>query len=328
MINSALFDSFNEFAVQAVEKSEECDIQLGEICIKLRSNLPSNINQIIFEGFFSAKKVSEWQLNIWCNTKENQLSAIPGIPEFISDNQHLMFVDNEKYIAKDPSGNAIYVLDTRLKFGSIWISSECKSNPDFFLTPFRAIFSWILNTLDCEILHGACFLLNSKIVALSGQSGSGKSVIAHKIMSMGHKTLGDDAFIVGQSGIYALYTRSKLNFDVDIEEIGIDESNWTNFKTKRILQKNKTDIDVFSKRKIDFLFFPKLSINSNLKKMSSNDAAKRLLLENCSETITPNRKSLRRITEISNGANNFEWETIRNPMQNYQDLLEFVSDAK
>ncbi len=78
-------------------------------------------------------------------------------------------------------------------------------------TPFRLQLSWIADSLDAELIHGAAVVVDGRAVLLIGPSGAGKSTLALAAVRAGLPILGDDYLLLRREGVQALYRRAKAH---------------------------------------------------------------------------------------------------------------------
>jgi hypothetical protein len=107
--------------------------------------------------------------------------------------------------------NILYFLDTSNRVGYIALDSNQVIDGRPYVTPFRLMINWIADCVDAEVLHASCIGNHSNKVALiSGFKGSGKSTLALQALKFNEKIISDDAVLVKDSRVSAIYARAKL----------------------------------------------------------------------------------------------------------------------
>ena len=322
LIIENIVHSLITFGEESTQNFAEITTSIANCTINFKYEVSESVDKVISEAFFESNRIPEWFIFIWTNNNEHKIGNILN-SEMASDlTLNIGYSSNNYKFAYDPSGMAIYALDVERKIGSIWISDEIRTQTDFFLTPFRAIFSWILNYYSGEIVHGACFSLENKLIALSGKSGSGKSVLAHKALAEQLPLVADDAFVIMPEGIFPIYRKIKLNYDIEPTYLGLSEDNFNHYKEKRVHQlKNAVN---FPNKQIDYLFFPALSDNLEFKSITPVEAIKKLILENCTETIGTSKSSISRFSNLCKTAKLFTWSLSKDVHANFDSLRKFI----
>lgn len=322
MIIENIVRSLINLSEESTQHYEEITTSVADCTINLKYNVSESVDMVISEAFFESQRNPDWIIFIWTNNNKHNIGDILN-SEMASE-----LTLNKEYSSKnykfacDPSGSAIYALDVEKRIGSIWISDQIRTQTDFFLTPFRAIFSWILNCYSGEIVHGACFSLDNKLIALSGKSGSGKSVLAHKALAEQLPLVADDAFVIMPEGVFPIYRKIKLNYDIEPTYLGLSENNFNHYKEKRVYQlKNAVN---FPNKQIDYLFFPTLSDNLEFKSITPGEAIKKLILENCTETIGTSKSSISRFSNLCKTAKLFTWSLSKDVHANFESLRKFI----
>lgn len=115
-------------------------------------------------------------------------------------------------------------------------------------TPFRLAFSWLADTFDSEMLHGAAIARDNVCLVLAGKSGAGKSTFAFLSTLIGFQIISDDYFLFEEGKIFPVYTRGKLH-DASLRLLSGNRLNVVNPKAanqKRIIDLDKSVISNFS----------------------------------------------------------------------------------
>lgn len=78
-------------------------------------------------------------------------------------------------------------------------------------TPFRLPLSWMADSFDAEMIHGAAVMVDDQAVLLIGPSGAGKSTLALAALKAGLSILGDDFLLLCDEGVQSVYRRAKAH---------------------------------------------------------------------------------------------------------------------
>jgi hypothetical protein len=109
------------------------------------------------------------------------------------------------------SQSQIYFLDTINKQGIILLRETNFLDTRSYVTPFRLMVSWIVDDIGGEIIHASAISENGRALVISGEKGSGKSTLALASVITGGEIISDDAVIIIDKRIFAIYTRAKID---------------------------------------------------------------------------------------------------------------------
>jgi hypothetical protein len=109
------------------------------------------------------------------------------------------------------SQSQIYLFDTFNKQGVILLRETSFLDTRSYITPFRLMVSWILDSINGEVIHASAISKNGRALVISGEKGSGKSTLALTWMITGGEIISDDAVILIDRRVYAMYARAKID---------------------------------------------------------------------------------------------------------------------
>jgi len=109
------------------------------------------------------------------------------------------------------SQSQIYLFDTFNRQGVILLRETSFLDTRSYVTPFRLMVSWILDSINGEVIHASAISKNGRALVISGEKGSGKSTLALTWMIAGGEIISDDAVILIDRRVYAMYARAKID---------------------------------------------------------------------------------------------------------------------
>jgi len=224
----------------------------------------------------------------------------------------------------DPSGNFLYLYDTRKKVGGVWISPNVSEVPEMLITPFRALISWILESAGAVILHASSFTLGGRNILLAGPSGSGKSTIAFEALERLETVMCDDAIALTNSGCFPIYSKMKLKSFVESIKVSGSKIDCEQVGSKSVL--NLTDVSSFQRNGYlpDLLLFPSLALKSKFDDLPSSEALKKIMTDSFSETLGSSIGALQLMNSVISNVRTIDWHLGPDPSLNWEELEALV----
>jgi hypothetical protein len=111
------------------------------------------------------------------------------------------------------SQSQIYLFDTINKQGIILLRETNFLDTRSYITPFRLMVSWIVDNINGEVIHASAISKNGHALVISGEKSSGKSTLALASVMAGGEIISDDAVILSNKRVYAIYTRAKIDLE-------------------------------------------------------------------------------------------------------------------
>jgi hypothetical protein len=111
------------------------------------------------------------------------------------------------------SQSQIYFLDSIRKQGIILLRKTDFLDTRSYITPFRLMVSWIVDNFNGEVIHASAISKDGRALVISGEKGSGKSTLALTSVIAGSEIISDDAVILINKRVYAIYTRAKIDVE-------------------------------------------------------------------------------------------------------------------
>lgn len=214
-------------ALTKLDRSSELvsKIKLIDTLIELYSDIDSDINTLLKSAFLESEfESADYRLVIFKSDLpqlHDTLEAKDAAGNLLLRN----FYQSSQYIAIDRSWNAIYFLDKSKKIGGVWAADFSKIPMSSFITPLRTLLSWCVEEMGYELIHAAAVEIAGKGVALTGPSGSGKSTLAIYAATRDKIILGDDAVLISNNRMYAIYSNAKVDLNTsffDLEKLGVN----------------------------------------------------------------------------------------------------------
>lgn len=167
-------------------------------------------------------------------------------------------------------------------------------------TPFRLPLSWMTDSFDAEMIHGAAVVVDDQAVLLIGPSGAGKSTLALAALKAGLSILGDDFLLLCDEGVQGVYRRAKAH-DATLATLGsipgvrlLDASEPG---SKRILE---LDPARMSSRVIPVsaVLAPSFGARPGVAPLSAAQAARRLVMPSMEGLLGGTTNTLGRVTRL------------------------------
>jgi hypothetical protein len=194
------------------------EILLGPLAAKLNVYFEGYIANLIIGAFIDNQQeesgfvISVYVLDDFDYWKEKVQESIPNsnleVPvPFKVTSPFRIFVSE--------SQSQIYFLDSIRNQGIILLRKTDFLDTRSYITPFRLMVSWIVDNINGEVIHASAISKDGRALVISGEKGSGKSTLALTSMIAGSEIISDDAVILINKRVYAIYTRAKI----DVENI-------------------------------------------------------------------------------------------------------------
>jgi hypothetical protein len=332
--NSSLIQVIPKLLESAVtiinsENRKTFKIDCAGTCLEI--NAPSNeeFTEILTSAFFeSSSPQSKLKLVIFKSSESDFLDIL----DQKDDEGRLLlreFADYEKYIAIDRAWNAIYFLDKVNKVGGVWAPSYKNVSLASFITPLRTLLSWCIDDEDLEIVHAAGVEIHDAGVLITGASGSGKSTLALFAALQGHGILGDDAIVVDQCEMTALYKNAKIENTSSL--LDIEEKHLVNLSgpgiTKSILPLVDNGFNFLPKTSLDVVVLPFIGNSSKYKRMSQIESIKEFMPQTTRELLGGTSKNYSSLMKIVKNVPFYKLELSPNSQENLEALTKIVLEA-
>ena len=201
-------------------------------------------------------------------------------------------------VSLDRHTGTVSVMDLVSRQCGIWAYEAQKMPYWWCATPFRLQFSWIADTFDAELVHGAAVNLLKRTSLISGLSGAGKSTLTHFLHLEGAEIISDDFVLVEGDFVSSPYTRTKLHrksFEL-IPEFKEKAANWKFPQEKMILN------DVSPARHgvlvLDEIVDVQKGDTARFAVASQSEVFKDLAIGTLSGVLGGNRRTLTRISRL------------------------------
>jgi len=232
---------------------------------------------------------------------------------------------SSKYMAIDRSWNAIYFFDREQGFGGAYVSSLNKISLGAFITPIRTIVSWFLDIFSTELVHASTIGINGTGVMISGASGSGKSTTALYAATHGHQILGDDAVLVADGVVSALYQNAKFSLeDLRINVEGYKKVYLEPGSEKGILPLVDNNFDFIKSIPLDLLILPQISDVPGSFELGKAAAVKEFVPQSMKEVLGGTQNNVQNLFKIVKETPCFRLFLSGNMDTDFANLLELV----
>ncbi len=195
-------------------KSKE--ILLGPLAAKLNVYFEGYIANLIIGAFIDNRHeesgfvISVYMLDDFNYWKEKAQESIPNsnlevpVPYKVTSPFRIFVSESQ---------SQIYLLDSIRKQGIILLRKSEFLDTRSYITPFRLMVSWIVDSINGEVIHASAISKDDRALVISGEKGSGKSTLALTSVIAGSDIISDDAVILVKERVYAIYTRAKIDVD-------------------------------------------------------------------------------------------------------------------
>ena len=228
------------------------------------------------------------------------------------------------------SQSQIYFFDSIRKHGIIFLRETEFLDARSYITPFRLMVSWIVDNINGEVIHASAISKDGCAVVISGEKGSGKSTLALTSVIAGGEIISDDAVIIVNRRVYAIYTRAKI----DVENI------YTQYLLKYSFNlKDRQDAkNIFPllglgpkfvlSASVQSIIVPKLSNISILKNQQNSICRKSFVDNSLREIFGGDEVNCARLNEIVDSYNLAILETSSNTQSNVDILFKELSNYR
>jgi len=305
-------------------------IDCAGICLEI--NAPSNeiFTEILSSAFFeSISPLTKLKLIIFESDESNFLNILDQTDD---DGSLLLreFANFEKYIAIDRSWNAVYFLDKVAGVGGVWAPNYKNVSLASFVTPLRTLLSWCIDDEGLDIVHAAGIELDGTGILLTGASGSGKSTLALFAALQGHGILGDDAVIVDDKEMTALYKNAKIDHKSGLLDVG--EKQLINLSgpgiTKNILPLVDNDMNFCQKTSLDVVVLPFIGSSCSFKRISQIESIKEFMPQTTKELLGGTSKNYSNLMKIVKSIPFYKLELSPNSRSNLETLTKIKLEIK
>lgn len=309
MINKEEAISFGEkFLENAKENSDiNCigkNFKLADKIMKVYADQNTITGELIFKAFLKSDFIEpHYTIHIWNSSFPSVLPNTTWARVYIEQNKVIPFQLTQPYrIFLDDAQGMIYVYNEETKIGAIWLRNQQSLDLRSFITPFRLMISWIAQSFNGEVVHASAVTRDNNAFILSGKAGSGKSSMALNLTLKGFSILSDDAVIISNGNVYAIYNHAKTSkYNKYIKTEGM-----VTFELPGIVD-SKTIIDLessFSKNfsqsaRLAKIIYPIIAEMSCFQKISSQTSLKLLATNSLREIFGGDLGNLKRLTDIS-----------------------------
>lgn len=195
-------------------KSKE--ILLGPLAAKLNVYFEGYIANLVIGAFIDNQQeesgfvISVYMLDDFDYWKEKVQESIPDsnlevpVPYKVTSPFRIFVSDSQ---------SQIYFLDSIRKQGIILLRKTDFLDTRSYITPFRLMVSWIVDNFNGEVIHASAISKDGRALVISGEKGSGKSTLALTSVIAGSEIISDDAVILINKRVYAIYTRAKIDVE-------------------------------------------------------------------------------------------------------------------
>ena len=216
---------------------------------------------------------------------------------------------NEQFVVIDRSWNAIYFLDRSSRLGGVWAADFGKVSLASFITPLRALLSLCIEEQGAELVHAAGIEIDKKGVMLTGPSGSGKSTLALYAALNGHGILGDDAVLVHDGKMKAIYKNAKIEKREKI--LNVDRHRRISLNgsgiTKDILPLVDNKFNFIIESDLRAVVLPFVGNETQWKRMKKLEAIKEFMPQTTKELLGGTNQNIKNLLAI---VNNFPFFTL------------------
>ena len=232
---------------------------------------------------------------------------------------------SSKYMAIDRSWNAIYFFDREHGIGGACVSSLNGISLGAFITPIRTIVSWFLDIFSTELVHASAIGINGTGVMISGASGRGKSTTALYAATHGHQILGDDAVLVADGMVSALYKNAKFSLeDSRINLKGFNKVYLEPRSEKGILPLVDNNFDFIKSIPLDLLILPEISNAPGFFELGKAAAVKEFVPQSMKEVLGGTQNNVQNLLKIVKETPCFRLFLSGDMETDFANLLELV----
>jgi hypothetical protein len=294
---SAFCGKFLSLAENAGKKNNVCIyVKLANSTVRLESKVGGYLGELIQGAFIEADREKfEFKLFIFESEKSTVESITKDFRAFIDHNWPMPNELTYPFrVFFDRAQGMIYVYDVVHKIGAIWLDTERKLDRRSFVAPFRLMFSWMGLNIDAEVIHASAIVNQGRAYVFSGPSGSGKSTLALTLADTNPiKIISDDAVIIQNGVVHALYSRAKISHNDDFTKIPIEKTFQLKETDngKRILPLE--NIDRFATHGVlTAVIFPCIANAAKWTRLSTTDAVPLFLPNSLREIFQGNSRNI------------------------------------
>ena len=271
-------------------------IKLANNVVRVACKVSGYLGELIQDAYITAdSKNFEFQLFIFEGEKHTVELMTRDFQVFIDHNWPMPNELTYPYrVFFDRAQGMIYVYDSILKIGAIWLDTERHLDRRSFVAPFRLMFSWMGLNIDAEVIHASAVVNQGRAYVFSGPSGSGKSTLALTLANQYPiKIISDDAVIIQKGIVHALFSRAKISQDDNFTGVPIEKT----FQLKETINGKRIlplkNIESFATNGVlAAVIFPCISITAKLTKLSTSDAVPFFLPNSLREIFQGNSRNI------------------------------------
>jgi hypothetical protein len=199
-------------------KNAQCQkrFSLGNFVVEMKLYFSGYISSLIAGAFIETQiEKADFTFSVYMRSDFDSLmqQIVRQLPNHHQETPYSFELTNPFRVLVLNSQGQIYLYNSLLKSGCIILRDSELLDQRSYITPFRMIFSWMADSFEGEILHASGIAINGKSIIISGAKGSGKSTLALFSAIKGVNILSDDALLLVDNQIYAIYSRAKIEED-------------------------------------------------------------------------------------------------------------------
>jgi hypothetical protein len=330
MANIELFNLYETWVSEKKFTKKKKNVCLGKQNILLTLNFDGYISELIHASFIESTNTQEnFSLSVFMpDCFDDLLLSLSShftnptfeLPYLFSlTTPFRLFISSEQ--------GSIYLYNVTARHGLIFLRNSDTLDQRSFVTPFRLMLSWMADETMAEVLHASAFSKNENALLISGKKGSGKSTLALVAALNGFNIIADDAVLVENGIVFALYSRAKIEESNSFTSRYLEKtfSLMNNKGAKQILPLSSLGPTFDFSARVKHIVFPTRSEKSNIN-LASNEKFKPLFLEDSlREIFGGNENNMTRQAQIYDSYLNFELQCSTDMERNLNLLGDLLS---